>query len=342
MHTIKVRNVHQALPEALRLLDEEGIRRNTRNGPVKVIEPGPVVTTYSHPRERVIFWPQRDANPALHLYEALWMLAGRNDVLPLLRYTKQFLMYSDDGKTLHGAYGDRWRRSFGVDQLTIIADRLRKNPEDRRCVLQTWDARVDLDRNGKDVPCNVMITFQRSSAGCLNMVVFNRSNDIIWGAYGANGVHLSMLQEYMTILIGCTMGTYTQVSVNWHAYEKVFEELKDMPRSGYLYDRMPTDPYTIGEVVTTDFTQKHLDASIMGLLQQADDPTKLFFPQMDWACTFNAVLRAHQAWCDLPSPLRYTRALETLDLAPVQNADWIVAMREWIQRRYDCWKQKNA
>ena len=60
MRAIKVRNVHQALPEALRLLDEEGISRYTRNGPVKVIEPGPVITTYSHPRERVIFWHRRE------------------------------------------------------------------------------------------------------------------------------------------------------------------------------------------------------------------------------------------------------------------------------------------
>ena len=341
MHVIRVRNVHQALPEALRLLDEEGISRDSRDGSVKVIEPGPVITTYSHPRERVIFWPQRDANPALHLYEALWMLAGRNDMKPLLRYTKQFLMYSDDGKTLHGAYGDRWRRAFGRDQLQVIADRLRDDPNDRRCVLQTWDAHLDLNRDGKDVPCNVMITFQRSSAGRLNMVVFNRSNDIIWGAYGANAVHLSMLQEYMAILIGCTMGTYTQVSVNWHAYEGVLEELKDMPRAGFLYSRMPIDPYSNGEVVTTDMTMKQLNSNISGLLQTADGQMEVFFSFMNWGHTFNAVLKAHKEWRDLPSPIRYTEALETLDLAPVQNADWIVAMREWIQRRYDRCKKKN-
>ena len=342
MHVIRVRNVHQALPEALRLLDEEGIPRDSRNGPVRVIEPGPVITTYSHPRERVIFWPQRDANPALHLYESLWMLVGRNDVTPLLQFTKQFLQYSDDGKTLHGAYGDRWRRAFGRDQLQVIADRLRDNPNDRRCVLQTWDTRLDLDRAGKDVPCNVMITFQCSSDRRLNMVVFNRSNDIVWGAYGANGVHLSMLQEYMTILIGCTMGTYTQVSVNWHAYENILEDLKDMPRSGFLYSREPIDPYSSGEVVTTNMVTAGLNATLSKLLLIVDRPTQRVNFTTEWGCTFDAVLCAHQAWCDLPSPTRYITALGILDTAPTQNADWIVAMREWIQRRYDHWKEKST
>jgi hypothetical protein len=40
----------------------------------------PVVTCYSAPTQRVLFSPMRDANPFFHLMEALWMLAGRDDV----------------------------------------------------------------------------------------------------------------------------------------------------------------------------------------------------------------------------------------------------------------------
>src|ERR1017187_3661662 len=108
MRILHVRNVHEALPRALALLEQEGVERPSRNGPVLL---GPSVTTvYERPCERVIFWPERDANPYFHLYEALWMLAGRDGIAGPARYAKQIREYSDDGVVLHGAYGDRWRK----------------------------------------------------------------------------------------------------------------------------------------------------------------------------------------------------------------------------------------
>jgi len=86
MRILDVTNVHDALPRALKLLDVEGVQRGSRNGPVLI---GPSVTTiYNRPTDRVIFWPQRDANPFFHLYESLWMLAGRRDVAGPARYAK--------------------------------------------------------------------------------------------------------------------------------------------------------------------------------------------------------------------------------------------------------------
>ena len=104
MKVLSVRNVHEALPRALKLLQQQGIERPSRNGPV-LQAPWPVTTVYQNPLERVVFWPERDANPFFHLYESLWMLAGRNDIAPLTRYAKNMANYSDDGETQHGAYG---------------------------------------------------------------------------------------------------------------------------------------------------------------------------------------------------------------------------------------------
>ena len=44
--------------------------------------------------------------------------------------------FSDDSETLWGAYGWRWKKYFDKDQLEIIIDMLRRNPNDRRAVLQ--------------------------------------------------------------------------------------------------------------------------------------------------------------------------------------------------------------
>ncbi len=61
MKVLKVRNVHDALPAGLDYLEHHGVRRPSRNGSV-IVAPGPVTTHYTKPRERVIFWAERDAN----------------------------------------------------------------------------------------------------------------------------------------------------------------------------------------------------------------------------------------------------------------------------------------
>ncbi|GAF76679.1 unnamed protein product, partial [marine sediment metagenome] len=224
MRVIKTRNVQQALPEALDTLRSYHHERGSRNGPVWVY-PEPVTTVYLRPTERVLFWEDRDANPFFHLFESLWMLAGRQDVAWLEQFNSRMRQFSDNGETFHGAYGYRWRHHFGFDQLPVIADNLKKNPECRRQVLAMWDAEKDLGDVSKDLPCNDLALFTRGIDGELNMTVMCRSNDIIWGCYGANAVHFSILLEFMAAAIGCPVGTYTQISNNWHGYVETTEPL---------------------------------------------------------------------------------------------------------------------
>lgn len=333
MNLLNVRNVQEALPRGLQLLDQIGIRRESRNGPVSY--GGAVTVIYERPLERVIFWPERDANPFFHLYESLWMLAGRNDVAPLLRYVKRVADYSDDGFTFHGAYGHRWRRfdTYSLDQLAVIADILRKNPDDRRCVLQMWDAKRDLLHRGRDLPCNTVATLQRDPSGKLDLTVFNRSNDIVWGMFGANAVQFGSLLEYMAIRIGCPPGTYTQITVNYHGYLDTLEQVKNIRP-----DRMNfiNDPYASGKVRTVPMegTAKDLDNQIGHILFCADSEFIDVSPSasFEWAKTYFLVLKAHQVYRKIKDDSRYLRALEVLAEAD-QSIDWVVAATEWIQRR---------
>ena len=178
MRIIKTRNVQDALPKGLDLLYGEHYKQDSRNGTVYKAK-SPVCTVYDNPEERVMFWTERDANPFFHFMESLWMLEGRNDLAYVKRYNKRMEEYSDDGETLWGAYGYRWIKHFGKNQLDLIVSELRSNPNSRRCVLQMWDASQDLGRDCKDVPCNTAIYF-KVREGKLNMTVSNRSNDVIW------------------------------------------------------------------------------------------------------------------------------------------------------------------
>ena len=253
MRVLKVRNVHDALIRGIDLLSTEECKSESRNGLVYEATT-PVTTVYHQPTERVLFWEERDANPFFHFMEGLWMLEGRNDLKFVYQYNKGMKNYSDDGETLHGAYGWRWRSFFLYDQLPIIIERLKEDSSARRSVLQMWDPIEDLNRNGVDVPCNTNIYFKRDTSDCLQMTVCNRSNDIIWGAYGANAVHMSMLQEYMASAIGVPVGAYYQVSDNYHAYSEIFEKLlqKFTERDALDFytqkSLINSNPYTIGEV----------------------------------------------------------------------------------------------
>ncbi len=253
MQVIEVRNVHDALVRGMDLLHTEDFKNESRNGRVYQART-PVTTVYERSKERVLFWAERDANPFFHFMEGLWMLDGRNDLEFVKHFAKSMENYSDDGKSLWGAYGWRWRSYFGYDQLRVIIERLKKDGEDRRSVLQMWDAENDLGRDGKDVPCNTSIYFKEDTTGCLQMTVSNRSNDIIWGAYGANAVHMSMLHEYMASNIGIPVGRYYQISDNFHAYEELFDKLLDKLIGRDALDfytqrtAMKNNPYLIGEV----------------------------------------------------------------------------------------------
>lgn len=235
MRCIRVSNVNQALPEGLRwLTGYNGETEDSRNGPVQVSNQ-PVTTIYDDVTHRVLFSPVRNANPFFHVMESLWMLAGRNELPMIAQFNKQMAAYSDDGgKTQPAAYGYRWRNFFGYDQIEAIVKELIANPASRRCVLAMWNPGGDRDNdiliglndlyaamNGSaDVPCNTHCYF-RVHNNVLNMMVSCRSNDILWGAYGANVVHFTMLQEYMAAKIGIKPGKLTQVSWNYHFYTDV-------------------------------------------------------------------------------------------------------------------------
>lgn len=143
-------------------------RRPSRVGDtLQVLEP--VTVSYQKPLERVLFNSVRDANPFFHLFESLWMLAGRNDVAPLAFYSSGIAdVASDDGRTFNGAYGYRWRTAardveadWSVDQLNVLINHLHQKPESRRAVLQMWNVEDDLLKIDatKDVCCNTAAYF---------------------------------------------------------------------------------------------------------------------------------------------------------------------------------------
>lgn len=327
MHVITAQNVQDALYQGMSYLARHGVERDSRNGPV-LLSPQPVTTLYANPRERVLFWPARDANPFFHLFESLWMLGGRRDVKSVTHYVRRMRDFSDNGETFYGAYGWRWRWQFGHDQIPVIIDRLRSNPDDRRSVLAMWSA-MDLGHETKDLPCNTHVYLTRDLDGRLDMTVCCRSNDVIWGAYGANAVHFSMLQEYMAAGIGCEVGHYWQMSNNYHAYRSTFDPLREARREEQrdpmnrqrqrrYGDGDDIEPYPLVSIPLEDWDVE-LHGFLAGGSHHFRDP---FFRHVAVP-----VRSAYNLFREgrLPDAINECRA--------VAANDWRVACREWLDRR---------
>lgn len=305
------------LPVVLDRLFKCGKNRNSRNGPVLQLE-GPTILCYEHPWERVMFWPERDANPFFHMFEAMWMLAGRDDVASLAKYVPRMAEYSDDGQTFHGAYGHRWRKAYAHDQLLKIADRLAEDPDDRRQVLSMWDVELDLheQKGVKDLPCNTHAYFAVSPSGCLDLTVCNRSNDVVWGALGANCVHMSFLLEYMSHRTGIPMGKYYQISNNLHGYLTTLEPLR-----GLVRHQGANSPYTTDEVSRVEFREH--DANIAAYVD--GDPLT----------NRSGFLGQVAVVMDQAYFIRKSHGLEAaIKVAQgIVAADWRKACVEWLERR---------
>lgn len=330
MIVINTRNVNGAYASGMTLLRDHGVLRCSRVGDVLEME-SPVTTVYTRPRERVLFGEKRDANPFFHIAESMWMLAGRNDVAYVAHYAKRMTEYTDDGITIHGAYGARWRNYMGFDaqgpfyfwdQLPETIKALKRSINDRRCVVAMWDPNRDFQRDGRDFPCNTHIYFKRKENGQLDMTVCNRSNDIIWGAYGANAVHMSFLHEYMAQMIGCPVGIYRQVSDSYHAYVGVFNELVDTAvRHRDMYPKLERDGFDPKPLVNSpdkfDHEVRWAVEGHFSKIQANRWLLNVFEPMM-------------QAWEHYKHE-RLDSAMAVLDGCAA--VDWRIAGKQWMAKR---------
>jgi thymidylate synthase len=325
----------------------------SRYGPVWVIT-RPLTITYLNPLDRVLSNEGRDVNHFFYLFEALWMLAGRNDVEPLAYYANKMREFSDNGKTFNGAYGYRWRHANGhseehdtgigimsewktTDQLALIINELKQRPESRRCVLQMWGVEGDLLKIApsvcKDVCCNLCIMFLINPATkCLDMTVINRSNDLIWGTLGANVVHMSFLLEYMAACIGVQVGVYHQISNNAHVYDATFTPDKWQPLEDTTVYDLPMGRWHIPLVknpVTFDRECKEFVET------WGKDGSR------NWKEPFLQHVASPFCWAFyLHKQRNYPLALAAIE--NVAADDWRIAGKGWIERRRDAWEKKQS
>jgi len=311
-------NVPDTLHETMMRMKVAATPAESRNGPMEVIEQ-PVIITIEDPTERVLFDPVRDANPFFHLAEAVWMLGGGQGLEFVSNYNSGMARYSDDGAILHGAYGHRWRKHFYRDQILETMDLLDEDPNTRRAYIAMFDAEVD-HGDKLDIPCNVGIAL-RVVKGALDMTVFNRSNDVIWGALGANAVHMTVLQEVMAHGIGRPVGRYRVVTNCLHGYTEAsqYSALRNSTGAVDYYRHQGVRPTAL--LMSGETSYDLLEACKRAVAFPWEASYRVRWLDKVW-------VPARDAYQARKEGKPYAKQLEQ-----IQAADWRIACQEWCARR---------
>lgn len=316
---------------------------DSRAGKV-IVADGPVLITYTHPWERVLINQARDANPFFCLYEALWMLAGRNDVKALSYYNSKIAEVAVDPNVswFNGAYGYRWRHSrpvggcmdshYDTDQLDLIVEHLKNCSNSRRAVLSMWNVEDDLmnvgglERNpvgSKDVCCNTQVMFSVARNKHLDMTIINRSNDLIWSVLASDYVTFSILQSYMAARLGLGHGLMHLFTNNLHAYKDRWEPEKWL--QGFEIDSVPSPWFNL---VRHPETFEH---EVKAFVEINAGPEKIH-GQVVWIEPFlekvaQPMMHVYHMW--------KAGDMDALDswMDKIEHSPWRIAARHWILNR---------
>lgn len=202
------------------------------------------------PRQRWVVSRPPAMNPAFAIAEVIWIIAGRSDAAFLNFWNSRLAYFAGADETYHGAYGDRLRKHFGIDQLDRAYKALSRNPTGRQVVLQIWDPECDLpDDDGKpvspDIPCNICALLKVRD-GRLEWLQVLRSNDLFLGV-PHNFIQFTCVQEILAGWLGLDVGTYTHISDSLHVYERDFLQLNSIEDVAVQFNsddlRLPRDVF---------------------------------------------------------------------------------------------------
>ncbi|MDH7601828.1 MAG: DUF4346 domain-containing protein, partial [Armatimonadota bacterium] len=105
-------------------------------------------------------------------------------------------------------YGNRLRCYFSIDALSLFAERLRRNREDRHCYFSLWDNSVDIEADSS--PCLVSIFFRLFEHKLTLTAVYRTHNAL--DAWLRNVYGLTRVLEIVSAEAGVEPGPITVIS----------------------------------------------------------------------------------------------------------------------------------
>ncbi len=161
--------------------------------------------------------------------EQVWFLMGGKNLEFLQKFTKIWDDFAEENNCVESAYGYRWRKHFGRDQVDGLVQLLSKDPSSRHGVILMWDPADDGLSSGtkkKNVPCPYTFTVQ-IIGGKLHLHLVIRSNDMMLGnPHDTAG--FALLAHFLAEKLGAGVGFLTISISNAHIYDIHFDQAKEI------------------------------------------------------------------------------------------------------------------
>ena len=160
------------------------------------------------------------------IHELLWFISGNTNV----RYLQEHGVsiwdeWADENGDLGPVYGHQWRswpapEGRTIDQLSMVIDQIRRNPDSRRLLVSAWNP-AEVDQMALP-PCHCLFQFY-VAGGKLSCQLYQRSADVFLGV-PFNIASYALLTLMIAQVCGLAPGTFIHTTGDTHLYRNHFEQ----------------------------------------------------------------------------------------------------------------------
>jgi len=189
------------------------------------------------------------------IYELLWFLKGDTNIKFLNENgVRIWNDWADENGNLGPVYGSQWRNWNGdeIDQISIVIDQIKNNPDSRRMMVAAWNPSV-LPVSGKSFsenvalgnaalpPCHAWFQFYVAD-GKLSLQMYQRSADIFLGV-PFNIASYALLTMMVAQVTGLKPGEFVHTFGDAHIYLNHIGQVKlQMSREPHNLPKMNINP----------------------------------------------------------------------------------------------------
>ena len=179
------------------------------------------------------------------IYELLWFLQGNTNVHYLQEHgVRIWNEWADENGELGPVYGHQWRSwpdydGGSIDQIKIVLDQLKNNPNSRRMLVSAWNV-AEVNKMALP-PCHTMFQFYVAD-GRLSLQLYQRSADTFLGV-PFNIASYALLCMMVAQVCGLKLGDFIHTTGDTHLYLNHLEQARlQLTREPRHLPRMRINP----------------------------------------------------------------------------------------------------